>query len=169
MGYASPDDMISRFDVRTLGDLCGDASTRITATLLETNPKMIAALDSAAGKINAACLQGERYSVDDLAGLKGDSKAFLVDINCVVAWGNLWRRKGYTEDNMVRANAIQDANDELRRLRTGEHVFDVLEQKQAGRADVSTVPRETIGRDWNLVNDRMRGHIYPRRRSFRDI
>ena len=169
MGYASPDDMISRFDVRNLRDLTSDTGDRTDESALETNPKMIAALDSAAGKINAACLQGERYSVDDLAGLKGDSKAFLVDINCVVAWANLWRRKGYTEDNMMRANAIQDANDELKRLRTGEHVFDVVEQKQAGRADVSTIPRFTIERDWSLVNDRMRGHIYPRRRSFRDI
>lgn len=169
MGYASPDDMISRFDVRTLRDLSSDTGDRTDESDLETNAKILAALDSAAGKINAACLQGERYSVDDLAGLKSDSKAFLVDINCVVAWGHLWRRKGYTEDNTMRANAIQEANDELARLRTGEHVFDVVEQKQAGRADVTTVPQDTITRDWSLVNDRMRGHLLPRRRSFRRI
>ena len=169
MGYASPDDMISRFDVRTLGDLCGDASTRITATLLKTNVKMIAALDSAAGKINAACLQGQRYSVSDLAGLKSDSKAHLVNLNCMVAWAYLWRRKGYTEDNTSVVNAIQEADAELKSLRTGEHVFDVEDVKIAGRADVTTVPQDTIRRDWNLGSDTVRGHLYPRRRSFRNI
>lgn len=169
MGYARGADMIARFDTRLLGDLCSDTATEIAEADLPANPKMVAALNAGAGKINAACLKGERYSVNDLAGLKNDSLAYLVDMNCTIAWANLWRRKGYTDDNTMRANAVQAVDDELTRLRNGEHVFDVVAQKQAGRADVTTVPRETIQRDWFLVNDRMRGHIFPRRRSNRNI
>lgn len=169
MSYAGPTDMISRFDVRTLGDLCADNNTRVTAGLLETNPKMIAALDSAAGQINAACLQGERYSVSDLAGLLVESKAHLININCIIAMAALWRRRHYPEENQTRTESLALAETELTRLRTGEHVFDVVENKIAGRADVTTVSRVTIEQQWELVNDRIRGHLLPPRRSFRRI
>lgn len=169
MGYATATDMISRFDVRNVGDIVSDDGTRATPTELETDPKLTAALDSAAGHINAACLQGERYTVSDLAGLDGDSKAYLVDINCTVAWAALWRRKSYTEDSQTRSEAIQRADEELTRLRSGEWVFDVAEAKAAGRADVTTITRNEINNDWELVADRVRGpnKLYPARRTFK--
>lgn len=171
MGYATVADMVDRFDERNLGDIVADDGTRVTNVtptfLLRINPKMIAALDSASGQVNAACLQGERYSVDDLAGLKGDSKAYLVHITCVVALGALWQRKLYTEDNPARTEALQRMDQELTRLRDGEFVFDVTAAKEAGRGDVSTVSRSVIQNQWNLVVERVRGKLYPPRRTFR--
>jgi len=168
MPYATPDDMIARFDVRTLGDHAADGDTRVSAADLVTNAKMIAMLADASGQVNAACLQGERYSVEDLGGLTGDSAAFLVRLTCDIAFGHLWRRRPYTDDNEARAEAIRQADDHLTRLRDGEWVFDVAENKEAGRAKVIGVRRSVVSRDWKLVADRVRGKLYPRRRSFQD-
>jgi hypothetical protein len=162
--------MIDRFDVRNIGDLVTDDATRVEdVNILAVNPKLLAALNSAAGKINAACLTGERYSVSDLAGLDGESKAYLVDLNCTVAWAALWRRRSYTEDSQTRTDAMVRSDEELTRLRNGEWVFDVAEAKSSGRADVTTIHRDDVSTNYNLVADRVRSHLYPRRRSYKDI
>lgn len=168
MPYATPDDMIARFDVRTLGDLSADDGTRVSSANLAINAKLVASLSDASGQLEAACLQGERYSIEDLGGLKGDSESFLVRIVCDLALGYLWRRKLYVDENAARLEAVQRADEHLTRLRSGEWVFDVTENKEAGRAKVATIPRDTISNDWHLFVDRVRGKLYPPRRSYRN-
>lgn len=168
MAYATPDNMIERFDVRTLGDLSSDDGTRITASGLKTNAKIVASLSDASGQLEAACLQGERYTIEDLGGLTGDSESFLVRIVCDLALGYLWRRKFYVEENPARLEAVQRADEHLTRLRSGEWVFDVTEVKEAGRAKVRTITRQEVSNNYHLFVDRARGPFYPRRRSYRN-
>lgn len=168
MAYATPDDMIARFDVRTLGDLSADDGSQVSASGLATNAKIIACLSDASGQVEAACLQGERYTIEDLGGLTGDSESFLVRIVCDLALGYLWRRKLYVEENAARLESVQRADEHLTRLRSGEWVFDVTEVKEAGRAKVRTITRQEVSNNYHLFVDRVRGKLYPRRRSYRD-
>jgi phage gp36-like protein len=167
MAYATASDMIKRFDSRVVGDLVADNGTSVDEDDLASNAKLTAALSSASGQLNAAVLQGERYTVADLTGLTGDGSEFLKQITCELAFGLLWQRKPYADDNLARKEATERMSDWLHRLRGGEWVFDVNENKEAGRPKVSTVTR-IQARDENLIVDRMAGNYFPPRRTYRD-
>ncbi len=170
MPYATPADMILFFDSRTIGDLVSDDTTRVSEANQATNAKLIGALDAASGQINAACLQGERYTIADIGGLIGDSRAFLEQLTCELTMAVLWRRKPYSEDNQSQVDAIQRADETMKRLRSGEWVWDVADNKAAGRAEVKGISRNEMTRDWALVADRLRGKgkLFPRRRTFQN-
>ncbi len=170
MPYATPADLILYFDSRTIGGIASDDGTNVSESDQQTDPKIVASLDAASGQINAACLQGERYSIADIGGLIGDSRAFLEQLTCVVAMGILWRRKPYPEDNQAITSMLQWGEETLGRLRSGEWVWDVAENKAAGRAEVKGISRNEMAQDWHLVADRLRGKgkLFPRRRTFQN-
>lgn len=133
MAYATPQDLLARYDARTVGDLCGDANTRISQPALATDPNLQAALEDASGEIDGALLQGERYSVNDLTGLTGNSKNLLTRICCDIAFGLLWNRRawlrGGNEEPIAGPERGQHA---LERLRKGENVFNLGPTTDAG-------------------------------------
>lgn len=163
--FASSSDMVLRYDVRTLGDLCSDDGTPVAEAALASNTKMTTALADATGQILAACLRGGRYSQADLAALTGESASYLKRLCCVVAFWNLWDRKPYSSDETRKA-AREEAMEMLEMLRKGEHVFDVSAVIAAGVPDVDTVTR-VEAQTWQMVVDQCRGgRFYPRRRTY---
>lgn len=164
--FATAADMMNRYDVTTLGDICGDAGVRITPAQLPTNTKLLTALNSATGKIKANALRAGRYTVADLEGLTGESKAYLADLTCRVAFWYLWQRKPYTDDQQ-RHQLKADADDAIEEIRTGAECFEVQDAIDAGHPTISTVTRVEIENDWDLRVDEMRGRHFPRRRSYK--
>ena len=162
MAYASAEDLVKRYDARTLGDLCSDTGVRVSEVSLATNAKILAALDDASGEIDAALMQAKRYSTADLASLTGNSLAYLKRLTCTFAFAGLWNRRPYVDD-MERDEALKQARQALDRLRRGENVFDLEDQKAEGLPDVKEPSVSSIDR-LNLTVDRARRGYYPRRK-----
>lgn len=160
MPYATPADLLKRFDARTLGDLAADDGKRIVPSALLSDANVASALDDASGEIEAALLQGARYSALDLTNLTGNSKQYLARICCEIAFGLLWRRRPWADDQQ-RLEAIKRADEHLERLRKGERVFDIVAVEQAGLPDVTGVTLADL-QNLNLLRDRTR-HYYPAR------
>lgn len=141
--YATPADMLVHYDIRTVADLVNDQGTRTGGSpnpipaSVEANTTLIKIMNAAAGIIEAACLRSVRYAVADLQALTGCSKEFLIQINCDLAMGLLYRRrpdKGQIPPFFTAAMAW------LEQLANGEAVFAFAETEDAGlpRAYVET-------------------------------
>jgi len=162
MSYADVSDLLKRYDARTIGNLAGDEGVRISVDDLPTDANVLAALEDASGEIDAALLQGKRYTTDELSSLTGNSLAYLKRITCKIAFWLLWERRPWLEDD-VKESAREDARKAIDRLRRGENVFDLDPQIEAGLPEQHTPTVTTIER-LNLTVDAARGHFYPQRR-----
>jgi phage gp36-like protein len=163
--YATPSQLIDRYDVRTIGQLVSDNGIQVSRQDLEANTKVLAALADASGEIEASVLQAKRYTTADLAGLTGNSANHLTRITCVIAFGFLWERRPYADDDDEngRGKAEKRARLALESLRKGQTIFDVDEVKEAGLPAVNEPSIQRIQQQ-NLPVDQARGHYYPRRR-----
>jgi phage gp36-like protein len=159
--YATPADMLARYDVRHLGDLVSDSGQRIGSAEVLSHTNLQTALDDAAGEIEAALMQGQRYSADDLTNLTGNSKQYLIRLNCAVAISLLWQRRPWSDDDK-REDAIEKAREALDKLRKGITVLNVEAAKDAGLPAIRTPSLSRINRQ-NLVVDRARAGYYPTR------
>lgn len=159
--FATAADMVKRCDVRELGDLVADNGVRVGLAELLTSTNLQAALDDAAGEIIAALMQGRRYSRDDLDNLTGDSKQYLIRLNCQLARAYLWERRKWASDDFADRyeDAIASPKKKLEQLRRGEHVLDLDAPKDAGLPSITTPSVTSIQRQ-NLVVDRARAGFY---------
>lgn len=165
MSYATPADMVLRYDARTLGDLVSDNGVRVAEVSLTTNTKILSALEDASGEIDAALLKAKRYTSADLSALTGNSLAYLKALTCRIALGALWNRRPYVDD-MERDEALKQARIALERLRSGEHIFDNTDAKDAGLPDIVEPTMSSIER-LNLTVDHARRGFYPSRKYMR--
>lgn len=166
--YADADDLIARYDTRILGDLVNDSGERITEAELSGNSKITTALEGASGELNANVLRGNRYSVSDISALTGNDLVFLKDIICTLAFARLYRRRSWVEISDSMKESMEYAERKLKALGNGEVIFNIEDTRNAGAPSVTAVSRVEITRDWELVADKCRGHIYPQRRSYRN-
>lgn len=165
MSYAAASDLLARYDARTVGNLCSDNGVTVSAAALATDTRLQAALDDASGEIEAALMQGERYTTTDLAALTGNSLAYLKSICCKIAMAHLWQRRPYLDDESAE-KSILAARAAIDRLRKGESIFNVAAVVAAGTPDVVT-PTVTSIQALNLTVDDCRrwNGYYPQRRS----
>ncbi len=159
---ATSADLIKRVDVRLLGDLCGDDEVRVDPSELADHPNIQAALDDAWGEMLSVLLASERYSEAELAALTGDSKQYLIRVNCKIAKKNLYERRDWSGDNDEREDAIAAGRTALEELRTGKKVL-TSEAAAAGLPHIKTPSVHTI-KTTNLVVDNARRGFYPSRR-----
>lgn len=166
MSYATAQELLDRYDSNDLGDLASDSGTQVTATLLLSNRKIKAALDDASGEIDAALLVGNRYSPDALRDLTGYSRSHLVRITCDIAAARMMGRR--IGRDMEKAKLmVEQAEQHLERLRNGENVFNLTDQKSAGNPSatgLTTVEYEDPNAA-GLIRDRTGNRYYPRRPS----
>lgn len=163
MSYAAPQDLINRFDARTVGDLVNDAGQRQTPTQLvgpPVNTVLQAALDDAAGLINAACQVGERYTQAELAALTGTDQAILFRLNCDIAFTYLCQRRGVTPPGYKEA--YDRSTDLLERLKQGELIFNVLSDVGTGVASCE-FPDQAVYNSLNILRDQA-WRLFPLRR-----
>lgn len=153
MPYADAEQMIHRFDERTLKDLCSDTGS--SETNLPGNDRMETALQDATGSIDAACQVGKMYDPDDLEAMTGTDRALLRRICCELAMVFLIearpeKYKGSEKALRERAEAYLD------RLRNGERVFNITTNKDAGVPSLEGLDRYEY-RNQNWIPDRMTG------------
>lgn len=159
--YASAADLTARKDVRNLGDLASDDGVRVASGSLTGNAKITAALEDASGLIEAALLQGKRYSVADLTALTGNSASYLKRLTCDIAFWMLWDRKpSHKPDDHGRVSAYEDYHKALEMLRKGQHIFDIDEVKEAGLPDIQTPTLQQYN-NRNSIVSQARGSFYP--------
>ncbi len=157
MPYATPDDLTAYFDARVIADLASDDD--VPAQSVETDPNVAKALSAAASQINAAVMCGNLYTAADLAGLTGDDRESLLELNCQLAMAKLIRRRpekfgadGYKE-------FVEEAEGRLEQLRKGERLFNIAAQAAAGTPVVDGPSTATMER-LNLITARTR-NFYP--------
>lgn len=133
--YASASDMLDHYDLRTVADLISDNGTRTggspnpTRSTVEASPILVKILKSAAGWIEAACLRSQRYSPTDLQALDGVSKEMLIQLNCDLAMGLLFRRR---PDKSAPPWSFTAALQVLESLANGDRIFSFVENEEAG-------------------------------------
>lgn len=130
--YASSDDLIKRYDVRTVCELLSDTNTPVTASSLSSNTSLSALLLGSSGWLESACTVGNRYAITDLAGLAGASLEMLKDLVCGFTMFQLWSRRPARMAQMELPAMAGLAMDMLDKLREGERIFGILEVAQAG-------------------------------------
>ena len=129
--YASTTDMVTRYDVRTLGDLLSDTNVRLTSAQVLASTVLTALLSSAAGDIEAAVVKSRRMLPEDLQALTGNALALLVDLNCRLAMVKTLARRPLSFE--VKANSPEGlALQKLDRLTEGDNIFPTSEAATAG-------------------------------------
>jgi phage gp36-like protein len=126
--YATVEDFKSAYDLRILGILPDDTNTPIDPDDLPDNQYIKDKLAAASGLVEAAALNGAKYTAEDLQALTGNARALLVQIVCDIAYEMLRRRRGVPEPPLpayVEAMRILDA------IRDGEKIFPTVEAANA--------------------------------------
>lgn len=133
MSYASPQDLLDRYDARRVGDLATDSGTRLTESQILADSKVSTCMEDASGALIAAIKRGNRYTDDDLSLLSGPSLSFLKRVVCDLSFAYLVMRRGYGADEVsAQAPGYKSAQEILKKLQDGELVFDLGSQKSAG-------------------------------------
>lgn len=161
MAYATPKDLIDRYDANDLGDLATDDGSQVSEAALAKNSKILAALDDASGEVDAALLVGNRYSPVELRDLTGHSRSHLVRIVCDIAAARMMGRRLGRDIEKVKL-VIELAEGHLERLRRGENVFNLQPQKDAGNPSAIGLSVVEYSQS-DLIRDRTRRY-YPARR-----
>jgi phage gp36-like protein len=168
--WASPNDMIDRYDTRVLGQLVKDDGTREAVANLDVNNRLDKALKVGTGRMKAALRRAKRYTVADINALAGETLEFRKDICCSLAFWFLWRSKPWTEHSSEAQRAArEDAEAYLEMLKSGEEIFEgVTATEDAGIPEVTGVTRDENDANWHLQRNRLTGHLYPRRRTYQN-
>ena len=163
--YAIPSDMLTFFDVNTIGDLVSD-------TGLQATPDAASGFDviglrhlddddrSGGGPDRIGLPGGGIYSVDDLQDLTGNAAALLTEICCRLAMVLLVQRRPEKIGADYWQVAKKECEDFLDRLRKGERLFGLtIDRSKAGRPALDT-PSVAAYRYMNLLTGRTQ-RFYP--------
>ncbi len=156
--YASVADMFSRYDVRTIANLCSDHGQTETATTLANNRMLRVALHDASGDIESALTTAGRYTVADLSGLTGNSLSKLKNVTCQIAMSNLMERRPSSSANKLK-EALELRESILERLRNGTNIFNLPDTVDAGLPDYN-LPEYLSSTESTLSRKDVK-HYYP--------
>lgn len=159
--YADSSDLVARYDARHIGDLAGDGGSRVDSGDFAADAKITAALLDASGMVDAALLQGKRYTTTQLEALTGNSLGWLKRITCSVAMYLLEDRRARPDEER-RQRAWERAEEWLEKLRQGKNVFDIDDVKAAGVLEGTDGPTNVQLQDLGLIRDSV-PRFYPSR------
>lgn len=137
--YLTPLEFLKRVDVGTVGDLCTDTKVRLTQTQLLSDPNLQAALDDAAGDVEAACMVGGKYTPADLAALMAKpsvGRSTLFRIITAIAKVYLVERRPGTSVPEDFLRGLERAQTILAAISKGTEIFPFQETADAGRIDL---------------------------------
>lgn len=138
MAYATPEQLLSRYDSRVVGQLVDDTGGEVTS--LGTNSVVLDALEDASGQIRSAALVANKYSEATLNTLAADQDSFLVRLTCSLALGYLVNRR--MMDTAQYPEVIR-AEQWLAALRFGERIFNVQDNADAGNIANNVISLQT--------------------------
>ncbi len=157
--YCDDVQLLRYIDERIVRDLLSDTGQPVSGSLA-ANPTLLDILKAASGRLEAAVLVSENYSLSELQAMSDNSKALAADICGTIAKGMLMRRRiGKYTAEQCRA-VTQEAEDYLQQLRNGARLFDVGQHAEAGKPSLE-FPTTTEITDLNMITQRTK-HFYPR-------
>lgn len=158
MVWATPADMLARFDARLIGDLVSDVGVPTANPLTDAN--LAALLDDSTGVIDSALFYGARYTTAQLADLSASALSFLRRLCCDLTLIYLKRRRGRYDPE--KDGALQKEVDaRLLGLRNGENLLMLEEATVAPASTVELVRPEMIGvKRSQTIRDSVSGY-YP--------
>lgn len=143
--YCSVVQFLKRYDARTVGDLVSDDGTRVTPSGLSSNAVLLALLQEASAKVEAAAVVGNRYSPADLAefanpttvgntAMAGSNMSeFLAGIVAHLTMPLLYRRR--PDATLPMMPQLEEAERLLNALADGVKIFGFQETMDAGIMD----------------------------------
>lgn len=135
MPYATPTELLQRYDARLIGDLVRDDGVQEPASSLPTNAVLLAVLADASAAVDAAVFVGNRYTPTQMSSLSDTAAAFVRRLTCDLTLVYLKRRRGRFDQERDAA-LLNDVNATLQSLRDGT---DLLLQNQQSSATASTL------------------------------
>lgn len=133
--YCSGADFLLWYDIRTVKECLSDddLATPISDGAVPTNPKLVAILQGASGKLEAAVMMGGKYTPTDLATLTGNSLSWMKSIVADLAAPKVLGRR-FTEFPDFQKR-LEEAEGVLVALSKGELIFGLQENVDAGILD----------------------------------
>ena len=160
MAYATPAQLLERFDYRNIQHLVADGGTLPTEAALLLDPIVLASLDDASGMVDAAMRAGDRYRAADLAALTGNAAKHLARITCDMAYLYLVDRQGYGGGQNPQIERLRERIKQyMDDLRKGVDIFDIAGVAEAGVVSTSGPTTQQIN-DLNLITRRNYG-LFP--------
>ncbi len=148
--YCSVSTFLQFYDWRNVADLVSDDGTRHTLASLTSDPNLAAILLASSGDVESAAFRGNRYIIDpasgqnDLASLTGASQALLQKLVADLSFGFLFERR--PNPGVEPPIAYQLAIKKLDQIASGEAVFGILGNMQAGRPNHAVMsPQDAYG------------------------
>lgn len=153
MAFATPENLISRYDVRKLGQLVRDDNTQATAAELLSDSVLSDALEDATAQIRSAATINDKYTEDDLSDLAAGGDPFLIRLTCNLAMGYLLNRR--TMGVEALPPEIEQANEWLAALRFGSRIFNIAKVRRFGNVQRRAMTADRWG-ETALVADKQR-------------
>lgn len=160
--YATTAQLIERFDARVLGDIASDDGAAVSEPGLAANPKLLAALNSASGEVEASVIAGGIYTVAQLVAMTGNAQYLLIDLTCCVAMCKLLKRRASSSSEALMKAVCEDAREMIQSLRKGEAVFGGTDNATEGQLPETVGPTTATFTNLNMMRDRTRNY-YPHR------
>lgn len=152
--FATPTDMMNRYDANRLGQLVKDDGTQATTVALLTDPVLLTMLDDATQFLRSAFIAGNRYSDADLTAFMASTSAgLLIRLCCDLSYGLLFTRRGYSEAETQNASPrYKTAMEMIAGIRDGQAILDLANIH--GSAEVSA--RTIYSKNVSLVTSAQR-------------
>lgn len=125
--YATPADMMLRYDIRRISNLVSDSGNPVASGSLSSNTNLLGLIKDASNRVLMACRVANRYLQSDLDSIYDDSdrNSSLIRLVCDLTFGYLVSRRGLAINEVyAQAPLYKDAMDMLEQLRIGVRVFD---------------------------------------------
>lgn len=153
--YATPADLLLRYDANLLGMLVNDNSQQLSPAQLQNDAATQAALDDATGIIQSALYVAYKYTAAEIATATAESLSLLRRLCCDLAIVMLCQRRGYDYNDKYPMLAL--SLELIQQLRNGERVLDIGGNEKAGLA-AATFP--------SLCQQRYAGFVVNNQRVF---
>lgn len=133
--YATAADMLARYSVGLLGQLCDDTGIQTSAASLlddstTAGANLAEALQDASGEIEGRCIRGGKYTSAILNALVGMAQKRLIRLTTRVTMALLLERRDPVKELPKWHEKVEDA---LERLEKGEEIFGIQEAMDAGK------------------------------------
>ena len=148
MSYATPANLLSRYDYRTVGELIVDDNTQPTYAEVLASSVVADFLESASGEVEKEVMVGNRYTTDELNSLTDNSKAFLANLVCDIAFYRISQRRPVGDKEFP---LYEEAKEVLEMIRRGNAVFNIEANKEAGNVEYAPYNVQVIASQ-NLIS-----------------
>ena len=165
--YATGQDLVVRYDVLLIGDLCQDSREPLNDHNVTEHPNVLSALLDASGEVDSALLSGGRYRVDQLESIAnpantGNNRFKLVRIVCDIAMSILLTRRADPRHIDQAESLAKTSRAHLNSLARGENVLGLPELVSGQSATVELATLSSVELDnLNSLPSRMTGYFPP--------